>query len=210
MIKRPAKSNNDRQEYLYYLLSSCLLFIVPVNLLAAPEPAPQAPMAYFEESCARCHGSLGSFYGDDFGRKLTPAAMRTVIKEMVEGPARSSLSDGALDVQTAFHLALARHEPFLAWTSVTSTTLQGEATPEATVTATRLNAADTTLTLHRDQWRWILPLPDGLSPADIELRATIPATSSTTKTTTTVLRLADRSFSHGDLATSPTAAGQVR
>ena len=49
-------------------------------------------MAYFEKNCARCHGPLGSFYGDDFGRHLaTPTAMRAVVKEMVEGPARSTL-----------------------------------------------------------------------------------------------------------------------
>ena len=166
-------------------------------------------MAYFEESCARCHGTLGSFYGDDFGRNLTPAAMRKVVKEMVEGPARSTLPDAALDVQTAFHLALARREPFLAWTSVTSATLQGEATPEATLTAAHINDPTTSITLQRDQWRWSLPLPDVLSPADIELRATLPSTNGTTATST-VLRLASRSFSHGDLATSHTAPGQIR
>lgn len=96
------------------------------------------PMSYFDNSCARCHGPYGSFYGPTFGKDLKDtAALRRVIDEMARGPGADPLNDSELDQQTAYHQSLIDGKPFINLMAVEvaegQITLWGEVTPGAKV-----------------------------------------------------------------------------
>jgi len=91
-----------------------------------------APIDYFENHCARCHGPYGSFYGDEFAASLDGDHLREVVKEMVFGAAQSSLEDAEIDLLTAYHRSMVAGEPFVVVTAGTPD-LAGEVTPGATV-----------------------------------------------------------------------------
>ena len=53
---------------------------------AGPQVAKFAALEYFNKNCARCHGTNGSFYGDDFGKGLDDAHLREAVDSMAKGP----------------------------------------------------------------------------------------------------------------------------
>ena len=65
-----------------------------------------APLAYFNQNCARCHGENGSFYSDDMGKDKDDEALRHIIDEMANGPGQAPLAPADLEVVTAWHRAL--------------------------------------------------------------------------------------------------------
>ncbi len=107
----------------------------PATTRAAPGAAPAfAPIAYYEESCSRCHGQAGTGYPPDMGQRLGDAALRKVVKDMAEGPAAAALDEAQVDAETAYHRSLAEGTPFI-WRRAApgGTELAGEVTPGATV-----------------------------------------------------------------------------
>ena len=128
----------------------CLLFFAPLAYLVATEtgvPAPAdpvvgptatgfAPLGYFEQSCANCHGDYGSFYGPTFGAGLTDAQMRKEVDDMATGPGNAPLKPSELDIETAWHCAFRDHKPFVSVTAWANGHLTGDATPGATITLT--------------------------------------------------------------------------
>ncbi len=152
----------------------------------SPAPVATGPLSYFAAKCARCHGPFGSFYGDDFGGKLSDAKLRQVVREMAQGPARAPLGGTDLDALTAFHRALIARQPFVAWTGADAARLVGEATPDATVRV-RFGGRETTVT--RDWVVWTAAIPPGHVPAEAVVEAML-------QDATTTLALSRQPFSH--------------
>ena len=152
-----------------------------------PAPLGHAPLEYFAAKCARCHGPFGSFYGEDFGRNRSDAALHKVVKEMAEGPAGAPLAGRELDAQVAFHRALLAKEPFVAWTGQSGGEIAGEVSPDTTVSA-RVKGVEVPAKV--DDTRWRLTLPAGTAASDVTVVARSDATSTT-------LALKDAAFSHG-------------
>lgn len=96
-----------------------------------------APLAYFNENCARCHGEYGSFYGDGFAKNLDDAALQGVVAAMANGPAQAPLAPADLEVVTAWHRAFRDGKPFVAIVKSEKATanwkLSGEISPGATL-----------------------------------------------------------------------------
>lgn len=93
---------------------------------------PFAPIAYFQQSCANCHGDYGTAYGAGFGAGLTDDALRQFVDEMAAGPGFAPLQEKQLDIQTAYHRSMIDGKPFvIAWREGEG--LRGEVTPGATV-----------------------------------------------------------------------------
>ncbi len=111
--------------------------IAPGQKTGAPCVTKFAPLAYFNEKCARCHGQYGSFYGDDFGKGQSDAQLHQSVDEMASGPAQAPLSAHDVDVLTAWHRALRDGKPFVAVVSAAPDgdgfQLQGEISPGATL-----------------------------------------------------------------------------
>lgn len=149
------------------MLIACLLLIgearqksVPVKPLSAP------PIRYFEDHCARCHGSFGSFFGEEFGKELSDEKLQEAVKRMAEGPAGAPLQGESLSAQVAFHRALIRKEPFVAWTGRSVTELWGEVTENAKVQVRfgkRLQAAS----VKGAEWRVKIPAQASAQTAQV-------------------------------------------
>ena len=114
--------------------------IVPGETLAqdgAPRVTHFAPLGYFNEKCARCHGQFGSFYGEDFGQGKTDAELRQSVDAMCQGPAQAPLEAHDLDVLTAWHKSLRDGKPFVALVAAKAAgagfELQGEISPGASL-----------------------------------------------------------------------------
>ncbi len=71
-----------------------------------------SPIGTFENACARCHGSQGSFYGEAFAN-LEPEKLKQTVKEMMEGPAFLQPTEIEIDAMVAYHKALAAQSPFI-------------------------------------------------------------------------------------------------
>ena len=134
------------------------------------------PISYFNAKCARCHGPYGSFYGEDFGRKLTDRQLRKVVADMAAGPAQASLSGQELEAQVAFHRALIARQPFLAWTGMDADSATGEVTPGARVHAT-VNGRPTQVKTSRHTWQ--VRLPGSNKPVAVSVSASSGKTSVT-------------------------------
>lgn len=104
---------------------------------AGPHASSFAPLAYFNQNCARCHGENGSFYEKDFAHNKSDADLRAVIDEMAEGPAQAPLSPAELDAVAAWHRALRDKKPFVVIVksekTATGWQLSGEISPGATL-----------------------------------------------------------------------------
>jgi len=128
----------------------CLLFISPLAYLtvsgsAAPAPADPvagptvtgfAPLDYFEDNCARCHGDYGAFYGPTFGAGMSDKDLRQAVDDMATGPGEAPLKPSELDIETAWHCSVRDHKPFASVTAWTGGHLTGDASPGATITLT--------------------------------------------------------------------------
>ncbi len=113
-------------------LQSCLILLLAAGLFALsgcePKTIPAAaapsvlmipvlhitlgPVSTFEQSCARCHGPQGSFYGEAFAN-LSDTQLHEFIKEMMEGPAGLHPTEEDIAAMTAYHQALAAKKPYL-------------------------------------------------------------------------------------------------
>lgn len=165
-----------------------LVALLPVlGVVAPPGPRPSAfaPVAYYMDHCARCHGVDGDLYAEGWERRSTGKALADVIDEMARGPAAAPLTSEQLRAVTALHVAWQRKEPFVAWTGSSNGVWSGEVSPEAKVEVgdgRRRVAAQ----VRGD--RWSARLPKGFRPSS----ATITAIGGAR----TVLRVADGPYSH--------------
>ena len=111
--------------------------IVAGEAATGPQATGFAPLAYFNENCARCHGDYGSAYGDEFAKNRDDASLREVVHEMAEGPGQAPLSEAELDIETEFHRALRDKKPFVVIVKSEKTDagwqLSGEVSPGATL-----------------------------------------------------------------------------
>lgn len=148
---------------------------------ATPLPTPPAPpptlaglrpLTYFEDNCSRCHGPYGSFYGDTFGKKLTPEQLHRVVDEMAAGPGNAPLQGAELEAQVAYHRSLIDGKPFLILTEIKEENgqhiLHGEATPDSQV---ELLINDVPTPAKLEGHRWSIPLPS-LNFSQLSIRAT--------------------------------------
>ncbi len=110
---------------------------IAADAQAGPHASAFAPLAYFNQNCARCHGEFGSFYGDDMGKDRDDASLREVIDEMASGPGQAPLTPTELDAVTAWHRALRDKKPFVVIVKAEKTDagwqLSGEVSPDATL-----------------------------------------------------------------------------
>ncbi len=134
-------------------------------------PPPVAPIAFFERACANCHGPLGMFYGDGFAQLKSDDDLIRAVRDMVTGPAQSTLDDRSLDALTAFHRWLAGKAsgPFVVITTATDDTIGGECSPDTTV---ELILGTRTITAATDHTAWSAQLPaDWRASPTVYLRA---------------------------------------
>lgn len=140
-------------------------------VLRAQTPAPQttkfAPLDYFNDKCARCHGPYGSFYGTEFAKGKTDAQLAGVVQEMCEGPAQAPLSPHDMEVLVAWHRALRDGKPFVASVDFKNSVLSGEASPGSSVTLQTSTGERTIapMTGHK----WSAGLPEGVQIARVEV-----------------------------------------
>ena len=109
----------------------------------APRATGFAPLAYFGQNCARCHGENGSNYGDNFAKNLDDKALHQVVDEMAQGPGQAPLSAADLEVETAWHRAFRDKKPFVVIVETEKTDagwqLSGEVSEGATL---QINGAE--------------------------------------------------------------------
>ncbi len=129
-----------------FLVLSLVMLVAGLGVPAGPEvyadagPVPQtqpalafAALAYFNTSCATCHGDYGSFYGPTFGQGLSDVQLHDVVEEMADGPAAAPLAPAELAAVIAYHRSLIAGTPYLAVTERDGTRVAGEVTPGASV-----------------------------------------------------------------------------
>jgi hypothetical protein len=128
-----------------------------------------APISYFDQNCARCHGPMGSFYGDNFGANLTDAQLKRVVKEMADGPGNAPVDGLDLDAQIAFHRALVKKEPFIAVLEKSGNELRGEVSPGSQVELDMPQPIKAKVTENQ----WVLTLPNNIqeSSGGLKLKA---------------------------------------
>ncbi|MBS1719379.1 MAG: cytochrome c [Armatimonadetes bacterium] len=138
-------------------------------LLLGPPKAPAfRPLAYFEDKCARCHGSMGSNYGDEFGKDLTDAKLVTVVRDMASGPAQAPVSEVDLRPLVAFHRSLILGKPFGIVVEVVGATVRGETTPGSKVSL-RWGKVVSVAKVDGSAWSAIIPKGKTLSGAELVL-----------------------------------------
>ena len=144
---------------------------------SAPTPPPKLtdlrPITYFEDNCSRCHGPYGSFYGDTFAQKLSPAQLHKVVHEMAAGPGNAPIEGPELEAQVAYHRSLADKKPFIVLTEMKEEygqhILHGEATPESQLDLV-IDGTSISAKLEGHRWSAALPAPSALSR--LRIRAT--------------------------------------
>ena len=133
----------------------------------APQTTKFAPLDYFNDKCARCHGSYGSFYGADFAKGKTDAQLADVVKEMCEGPAQAPIAAPDMEVLVAWHRALRDGKPFVTSVEFNNSVLSGEASPGSTVTLETSTGEKTPAPLNGHKWS--AGLPEGVQLARIRV-----------------------------------------
>ncbi|HEX8236235.1 MAG TPA: hypothetical protein VF600_09790 [Abditibacteriaceae bacterium] len=150
-----------------------------------------APMSYFENNCARCHGSYGSFYGEGFGKGLSDSKLRQVVHDMAAGPGNAPVTEPQLDALTAYHRSLIDGKPFLIINAAREEenaprTLQGETTPDSQISV-RWQGGSAAATV--EGYTWTAKLPAEIDWSKVE----IVAQKSETQTT---LKAGESEYSH--------------
>lgn len=157
------------------------------------EPPARPPVAYFEHACSGCHGPFGMFYGETFAAGRDDAALQKIVREMVEGPAQSTLDDRSLDALVAFHRALQHRAggPFVALTELNEQELRGEVSPGAIV---RVYFDDVPVSASADGYEWRVAFPPAWpNVRSVRVQAEIAATAAVTE-----IDAAVTSFSHAE------------
>jgi hypothetical protein len=160
---------------------------VPAPNSSTVIPPTVAPISYFEDRCARCHGPQGSFYGDAFGKNLTEEALRKVVYDMCRNQGEMKLEGVDLDAQIAYHRSMISKEPFLVVTHREKGQLAGEASEKAVVTV-RFKRSSVRAEVKGTVWR--VAVPKGEKPENAVLTAKLVERSTT-------IRLVNEAFSHG-------------
>jgi len=151
-----------------------------------PEPLKVAPRVYFIDHCQRCHGVDGSNLIPGFAEKETVEKLKFDVKRMADGAGEAPLEDKDLDVQTAYMQLASAAKPFIAWTKIEGTTLTGEVSDSATVSAT---LGDKPLEIKLDDdYRWTLTLPSLDDLSKLKITATL-------EKKTSILIPAEKSYS---------------
>jgi hypothetical protein len=145
-----------------------------------------AAMDYYDQSCAKCHGPGGSFYGPTLGNDLTDDGLIDKCKAMAVGPGNAPLTDAENAVETAYHRSLILRSPFLSITSITLGQWDGEVTDGAKVT---IQLPNQTIEAQVTGFTWTARIPADTDPAIATLQAQLNG-----KTTT--LKPARSSYSH--------------
>lgn len=128
------------------------------------------PVSYFENNCARCHGSMGSSYGNGFGKGLSADALRKKVSEMAKGPGQAPISGIDLDAEVAFHQALISHQPFVAVTSIDDSMIKGEAITGSKISA---SAGKKNLAVKTDEYNWEISLLPGVKSSEVTVSSTL-------------------------------------
>jgi len=128
------------------------------------QPLTVGPISYFEDHCARCHGSFGSGYLPESMKRHDPAALKKLIRDMAAGPAQAPLEGTDLDAQAAYHQSLLKKSLFVAVTESTDEQISGEASPGAKL---KLIVPGRTIDLPLDDFLWTISTKD-LSPSELE------------------------------------------
>lgn len=97
--------------------------------------AKRGPAAYFEQSCAPCHGPRGTMFAPDFDAKYDDQSLAETILRMADGPGKAPLDPQEISAQVALHRAIARGVPFLSVTSYDGGVLRGEIVGAEAVTS---------------------------------------------------------------------------
>jgi len=167
-------------------------YFVPLaqaQAIESAKPIEFAPIGYYDQSCARCHGNYGTNYDANLP-KLDDAKLKRLIDEMASGPGQAPLDAAQLERETAYHRSLQDGAPFIAVTKIEESSngivISGEATPGSKLSIG--GAAQSTL-VAPERHLWSTTLPAG---TDIE---TLRLTASKNGKETTIA-LADESFSH--------------
>jgi len=98
-----------------------------------------APVSYFQDNCARCHGSYGQAYESGMAARYTDQELREKVDTMASGPAQAPLAGAALDAVLEYQKSLNASVPFVHLASVgegATPTISGEVTPGAKVVVT--------------------------------------------------------------------------
>lgn len=102
-----------------------------VTMIDLPEPLEIAPIAYFDNHCASCHGGNGSLYARPF---VTPNdELPAVIEEMCAGPGMAPLEGRPLEALIEYHEAIRHDAPFVTFIERDATGLVFETTPGAEI-----------------------------------------------------------------------------
>lgn len=147
----------------------------PAAASSAPDALPLStgPITFFENQCARCHGSYGAQYGEAL-RALADADLARFVDEMIVGPGMASLPPADVAAQVAYHRSMVDGRPFLAITSRNGASIGGEVTPGAAVTVlTPAGRVVAEVTGHT----WRGSLAPGAAPTAVEA---VSGTGSTT------------------------------
>lgn len=147
----------------------------------APQTTNFAPLDYFNDNCARCHGNYGSFYGKDFGKGKTDEQLAQVVKDMCDGPAQAPIAPHELEVLVAWHRALRDSKPFVASVHFDNSVLTGEATPGSSVSLETTTGEQSTVPLNGHKWS--AGLPEGVQLARIRVETNGQATELDPRTT---------------------------
>jgi hypothetical protein len=144
---------------------------------SATQPATAfAAMDYYDQSCARCHGPQGSFYGSSLGRDLDDKGLIKVCFDMAQGPAQAPISESDNLTETAFHRSLIMHSPYLSITRIDGAKWSGEVMPDAKIAiAVAGKAIDAEVT----DWNWSVVVPTNTKPEDVVITATLAGKTTT-------------------------------
>jgi hypothetical protein len=132
------------------------------------EPVKHAPIEYFNDHCAHCHGKNGVYLEAGFATGKSDAEVKDEIKEMADGPGQSPLDRDDLPVQLALHRSLSDEAPFAVWTKRKDLHLSGETTPDTDLKAL---VGSRTLDVKIEDGRWSLTLDQASDLDQLRLEA---------------------------------------
>lgn len=186
----------------------CIRFFVSVLLLAlglscAPgdtpgllgppgKPLAFEPLRYFEENCARCHGSYGSHYGDEFGKDISDRELCEIVDEMAAGPGGAPVEGDELWALIGFHRSLASSVPYAIWTYADERSMGGEIALGASLVV-KIAGRELPATVEVNRWR--LELPEDLDADAVCGHSTLIVEK---EGKTTRFDVAHRAFPFGD------------
>jgi hypothetical protein len=123
---------------------------------AKPRPVSIPPIRYFDDKCARCHGSVESPDNSAFEHVLNDADLAASVKRMCDGPSQAPLDGANLRALTALVGARQRNRPFLCWTKHEGQKIAGETLRGTQISAT-VNRLPVKVSILGSEWSILLP-----------------------------------------------------